>query len=77
MYFFLSQSNQRFQYLYDSNKNKPPDETVKSSKHISHYRLLFIPQTLHDSANGFSPLFALQSFIALFCVWLLIYSFCA
>lgn len=38
-------------------EDKPPDETVKSSKHISHYRLLFMALTRHDTANGFSLYF--------------------
>ena len=47
-------------------QDKPPDATVKSSQHISHYRLLFTASTLRDTANGFLSLLSLQSFIAIF-----------
>lgn len=46
-------------------QDKPPDATVKSSQHISHYRLLFTASTPRDTANGFLSLLSLQSFIAI------------
>lgn len=59
-------------------QDKPPDATVKSSQHISHYRLLFTASTPRDTANGFLSLLSLQSFIAIFfCVLPLIHASCA
>ena len=60
-------------------QDKPPDRTVKSSKHISHYRLLFTALTLHDTANGFSlsAFFTIFHCHFFFCVLPLIHASCA